>query len=79
MAGLTLAQAEAKLAQYLAAEEAVLLGQRVKINTGGVDREVTRADLEMIQKGVELWNARVLQLTRAASGGGLQVREVIPR
>jgi len=71
MAGLTLAQAEAKLAEYLAAETAVLSGQEVMIDG---DR-LTRADLARIQAGVTLWNKRCQSLSR----GGLSVREVIPR
>lgn len=79
MAGYTLAQAEAKLAQYLAAEEAVLTGQAFEIDSGGTRRKFTAVDLAAVQAGVALWNRRVLDLTRAAAGGGLRVREVIPR
>jgi hypothetical protein len=79
MAGYTLAQAETKLEQYLAAEEAVLTGQSFEIDTGGVRRKFTGADLSAVQAGVTLWQSRILSLTRAASGGGLKVREVIPR
>ncbi|NOQ52143.1 MAG: hypothetical protein GQ578_08030, partial [Desulfuromonadaceae bacterium] len=61
MAGLTLAQAEAKLAQYLTAEEAVLLGQEVTIG----DKKMTRADLSAIQDGIKLWNSRCISLSRA--------------
>lgn len=72
MAGITLAQADAKLTQYLAAEEAILTGQRVVIN----NKELTRADLKAVQEGVRLWESRVARLSRT---GGLTVREVIPR
>jgi hypothetical protein len=71
MAGITLVQAEAKLAEYLAAETAVLAGQDVTID----GTRFTRADLAAVQKGVEIWNIRVNRLSRAA---GIQVREVIP-
>jgi len=71
MAGITLSQAEAKLAEYLAAETKVLAGQDVVIDG---DR-LTRADLEAIQKGVEIWNARVNRLSKT----GLKIREVVPR
>lgn len=71
MAGITLAQAEAKLAEYLAAETKVLAGQDVVIDG---DR-LTRANLEFIQKGIEIWNARVGRLSRV----GLKIREVVPR
>ena len=45
MAGITLAQAEAQLALFLAAEAAVLNNQRYKIG----DRELERADLAEIR------------------------------
>jgi hypothetical protein len=73
MAGITLVQAEARLALYLDAEAKVLAGQEVRID-GELMR---RADLEMIQKGVSLWEGRVQRL--ANTSGGLKVREVIPR
>lgn len=72
MAGITLAIADAKLTTYMEAEEKILLGQRVVIN----GKDLTRADLAAVQKGVELWNKRVLQLSRS---GGVRLRQVIPR
>ncbi|MCX5875302.1 MAG: hypothetical protein NT087_03190 [Deltaproteobacteria bacterium] len=72
MAGITLAQAESRLTEYLTAEESILLSQRVVMN----GKELTRADLASVQKGVEIWQARVTRLSRV---GGLRVREVIPR
>ena len=79
MAGLTLEIANARLTAYLAAEEAVLLGQAVEIDTGSGRRKLTRADLSYIQKGIELWQGRVVSLERNAGRGGIAVREVIPR
>lgn len=73
MAGITLAQAEAQLALYLAAEEAVLAGQAYSI--GG--RSLTRADLSSIQKGIELWNNRATSLGASASGRG-RARTIVP-
>lgn len=64
MAGITLAQAEAQLALYLAAETAVLNNQRYRI----ADRELERADLAEIRKGVETWDARVKSLAARAAG-----------
>ena len=64
MAGITLATAQIQLTAYLAAETAVLTGQSYEI----AGRKLTRADLEMIQKGVETWNARVINLSNQASG-----------
>ena len=72
MAGISLAQAQAKLDSYLAAETAVLGGQRYKI----ADRELQRATLETIQAGVETWNLRVIQLSNSAAGRS-RVRTVV--
>lgn len=68
MAGLNLAQAETQLAAYLAAETAVLSGQSYSL--GG--RQLTRANLQFIQQGIQIWDKRVKQLSR----GGLRVRTV---
>lgn len=72
MAGITLAQAEAKLSQYLAAEEAVLTGQQYEL----AGRMLKRADLVAIQQGIEIWNARVNELSASVSG---RTRAIVPR
>lgn len=64
MAGITLAQAQAQLDAYLAAETSVLAGQSYTI----AGRSLTRADLRSIQAGVTLWNQRVNQLSNSAAG-----------
>ncbi len=74
MAGITIAQAQAQLTAYLAAETAVLSGQAYEI----AGRRMTRADLEAIQKGIAIWNDRVGQLTVQAAGRG-RSRTVIVR
>jgi hypothetical protein len=66
MAGITLAQAEAQLALYLAAEEKVLSGQSYEI----AGRKLTRADLETIQAGITTWNGRVTDLSARSSSLG---------
>lgn len=71
MAGITLAQAEAQLALYLDAEAKVLLSQKVTL----AGKDLTRADLEAVQKGVKIWSTRVSQLSRT---GGARIRQVIP-
>lgn len=76
MAGITLEIAEARLTAYLAAEEAVMAGQRYVIDIGGNRREVTRADLAVIQAGIALWNGRCKSLS---DDGRQSVRYVIPR
>lgn len=70
MVGITLAQAEAQLASYLAAETAVLAGQSYSI--GG--RSLTKANLPFIQQGIEIWNKRVQSLSRS---GKIRVRSGI--
>jgi len=52
--GITLEMCQAKLNMYLEAEEKVLLGQAYNID----GKEVTRADLGRILKGIELWEER---------------------
>ena len=73
MAGITIAIAEARLTAYLTAEENLLTGHSsVKIG----DKEFRRADLDMIQKGITLWEGRIARLSRT---GGIRIMEVIPR
>ena len=64
MAGLTLVQSQTQLDAYLAAETAVLTGQSYEI----AGRKLTRADLDSIQKGIALWNARVVTLGLQSQG-----------
>lgn len=64
MAGITLAQAQAQLDSYLAAETAVLANQSYEI----AGRKLTRANLEFIQKGIEIWDGRVKNLSNRATG-----------
>lgn len=72
MPGITLAIAQARLTEYLNAEAAVLTGQSYQI----AGRALTRADLEDIQKGIEIWDQRVGALELSASRGS---RAVVPR
>lgn len=65
-AGITLAQAQAQLNAYLAAETAVLSGQRYEI----AGRMLQRADLAEIQAGVQIWNDRVISLSLSSQGRG---------
>ena len=65
MAGITLAQAEAKLATWLAAEDLVAAGQSYSIGT----RSLTRANLKEIRETIDYWEGKVQRLTR----GGIRV------
>lgn len=67
MAGITLAQAEAQLALYLAAEQAVLTGQSYEI----AGRRLTRANLADIHAGIKLWS------DRASAVGSSRSRTVV--
>ena len=71
MAGIDLTTAEAKLSEYLSAETAVLAGQDITID----GTRFTKADLAAVQKGVEIWNSRVLRLSRR----GLTIKQAAPR
>ena len=66
MAGITLAQAEARLTEYMTAESKVLGGQSYSI----AGRAMTRANLKEIRDGIAYWNAQVKRLTR----GGLKIK-----
>lgn len=62
MAGITLAQAEAKLTLWMDANDAVARNQSFSV--GG--RTLTRANLSEILRQIEFWDAKVKSLT--ASG-----------
>lgn len=66
MAGITLAQAEAQLTLYLAAEAAVLTKQSYEIN----GRKLTLANLAEIQQGITTWNGRAAALGATSEGRG---------
>lgn len=68
MAGITLAQAEAKLTLWMAAEEKVAASQSYSIEVDGSRRELRRADLAEIRKNIDYWNAKVIAASRRASG-----------
>lgn len=72
MAGITLAQAQARLDQYLAAEEAILAGQSYKIG----ERQLNRANLAEVQAGIKIWDQRVTEKAAGASG---RSRAIVPR
>ena len=71
MAGITKAQAEAKLATWLAAEDKVASGQSYSI--GG--RSLTRADLKAIRDSIQYWNEMVQTLPR----DGIKIKGVTPQ
>lgn len=66
MVGITAEQAQEHLQQYLDAEKAVLKGQTVEMDSGGIRRRLTLANLGEIQRGIELWQRRVDEATAQA-------------
>ena len=72
MAGITLEQAEARLQQYLDAEERVLTKQSYNIS----GRTLTYANLGEIREGIKLWDDRCRQLALRSRG---QRRVVVVR
>jgi hypothetical protein len=69
MAGLTLAQAEQHLNEWLTADSAVAKGQAYSL--GG--RTFTRADAQQIRENLRYWQQMVKQLAR----GGMRARGAV--
>ena len=61
MAGITLAQAQAKLQTWLDAEDAVANNQSYSIG----NRSLSRANLGEIREAVEFWDTKVKRLSRS--------------
>jgi len=72
MAGITLAQAEAKLATWMAAMDAVATGQEYAIGT----RSLKRVDAKEIREQVQFWDLKVKELSRGTTG--IRVRGATP-
>ena len=78
MAGITLAQAQARLDLWLEADAGVATSQSYEIETGNGRRKLTRADAEQIRKNIDYWQAKVTALTPAAAGGRRRTRYLVP-
>lgn len=72
MAGITLAQAQAKLTEWMAADTAVSLGQAYDM----AGRSLTRADARTIRENIQFWDEKVRTLTPRS---GAAVNIGIPR
>jgi len=70
MAGITLAQAEAKLATWMAADDTVANGQSYSID----GRTLTRANSAEIQSNLVFWDKQCKRLSR----GGMRVKGATP-
>lgn len=67
----TLAEAQARLAEYMAAESACLTGQEVRLTSAnGIDRVQILPDLREIRKGLAHWRGQVATLQAKANGQG---------
>jgi hypothetical protein len=73
MAGLTLADAEGRLAGWLAADAQLQTGQTVKFN----DRLLTRADAAEVRNNIDYWQKKCQELS-ATTGGRGRARTVTP-
>ena len=78
MAGITLAQAQAKLALWMAADDALTAKQSYEIDTGTGRRKLELVDAPEVRANVEFWDRKVQALTSAAAGGRRRVRYVVP-
>lgn len=73
MAGLTLLQAEAKLAEWMAADTDLQNGQQVKFG----ERFLTRADALEVRNNIDYWEKKVQEINAKETGGG-RSRTVTP-
>ncbi|MEX0852625.1 MAG: DUF6148 family protein [Bauldia sp.] len=64
MAGITLAQAEAKLTLWMAANDAVASGQEYAIGS----RSLKRTDAAEIREQIQFWDGKVKELSRGSTG-----------
>ena len=64
MAGITLEQAEAQLASWLAASTAVAAGQSYEI----AGRSLTRVNAQHIDRMIEYWNGKAATLSQQSQG-----------
>lgn len=71
MVGITLADAEAQLAIWIAASTAVARNQSYTVK----DRSLTRANAKEIRENIAFWNDWVLRLSRV---GKARTRYVVP-
>lgn len=64
----TLAEAQAKLAEYKAAETLILEAQEVHLGGAGIDRRQRMTELLLVQKGIASWQRIVDRLNATAAG-----------
>lgn len=69
MAGLTLEDAEARLAGWLAADAQLQAGQEVWFDK----RKLTRADAEQVRNNIDYWNKKCQELDASTNGRGRSI------
>jgi len=78
MAAWTLAEAQEKLALWMAADDALATAQSYEIDIGGNRRRLTRADAAEIQDKIKFWRTEVERLSSGQGGTGPKVRYINP-
>jgi hypothetical protein len=66
MAGITLAQAQAQLDNWIAADQAVSRKQSYRIG----ERQLTFADAAEVTNKIDYWNRKVVELSNRSVGRG---------
>ncbi len=77
MSAITLEQAQAKLAVWMSADDALILGQNYTIDQGNVKRVLTRTDAAEIRNNINYWRKEVERLSVGSSAP--IARFVLPR
>lgn len=78
MAGITIIDATAQLALWIAASAAVAANQEYEIDTGNGRRRLKRVDATEIREMINYWQGQVLALTPASAGGRRRTRYFVP-
>lgn len=67
MSAITLDIAQKKLQTWLAADDAVAMGQQYRIDSGETYRWVTKADAKIIRDNIIFWSNMVNRLQRGST------------
>jgi hypothetical protein len=78
MSAITLDQAQAKLSLWMAADDALTMGQNYTIDQGNVKRVLTRADAAEIRNNINYWRREVERLM-ANNTSAPVARFILPR
>ena len=76
MSAITLEMAEARLAEWLKADEAVATSQSYTISTADGSRSLTRANVAEIRKQIDYWQGHV---NRLSTRSRRRTRYLVPR